>query len=61
MQAGRPVGADSMEEKATEAARHTSNESAVTTCFLWHTCYKFISTKDCQITVKTNSEFLITL
>jgi hypothetical protein len=33
MPAGRSMGADSMEEKAAEAARHTSNESAVTTCF----------------------------
>jgi len=30
------MGADSMEEKAAEAARHTWNESAVTTCFLAH-------------------------
>jgi len=36
MPAGRSAGADSMEEKAAEATRHTSNESAVTTCFLWH-------------------------
>jgi hypothetical protein len=33
MPAGRSMGADNMEEKAAEAARHTSNESAVTTCF----------------------------